>query len=347
MGAAVYTTMPVPAVTVLLPARNAEATVARAVRSLLTGTLRDIRVLAVDDGSTDGTREVLTDLAVEDARVEVLDGGGRGLVAALNLALAQATSPYVARMDADDESLPRRLEASLSALEADPTLGGVGTAVELFRDDQPVSPSLQAYASWLNGLNSADQLERERFIESPLCHPSVCLRRDALVEAGGWKDGDFPEDYALWLELLDRGYALLNLPEVLLRWRDSNERMTRTDPRYALKRFMWTKARYLTRGRGPLADGRPCTVWGAGPSGKTLTHFLHEAGARVERYVEVHPRKVGTHIHGIPVVAPQALGAPGRGHLLVCVGVRWARAEIREDLLRWGWVEGRDFTCAA
>ncbi|WP_095957529.1 glycosyltransferase [Corallococcus macrosporus] len=339
--------MPVPAVTVLLPARNAEATVARAVRSLLTGTVRDIRVLTVDDGSTDGTRRVLTDLAASDARVEVLDGRGQGLVAALNLALGQATSPYVARMDADDEALPRRLEASLDALEAEPALAGVGTAVELFRDDQPVSPSLQAYATWLNGLTTAEQLDRERFIESPLCHPSVCLRRDAVIAAGGWRDGDFPEDYALWLELLDQGFALRNLPEVLLRWRDSDGRMTRTDPRYALKRFMWMKARYLTRGRGPLADGRPCTVWGAGPSGKLLTAFLHQEGARVRRYVEVHPRKVGTHIHGIPVISPQELGAPGDGHLLVCVGVRWARAEIREDLIGWGWVEGRDFTCAA
>ncbi|WP_434345994.1 glycosyltransferase [Myxococcus virescens] len=339
--------MPVPAVTVLLPARNAEATVARAVRSLLTGTLRDLRVFAVDDGSTDGTREVLTDLAASDSRVEVLDGRGRGLVAALNLALHEATSPYVARMDADDEALPKRLEASLTALEADPGLAGVGTAVELFRDDKPVSPSLQAYATWLSGLTTAERLDRERFIESPLCHPSVCLRRDALVAAGGWQDGDFPEDYALWLELLDRGFGLRNLPEVLLRWRDSDGRMTRTDPRYAVKRFLWTKARYLTRGRGPLADGRPCTVWGAGPSGKTLTHFLHEEGVRVRRYVEVHPRKVGTRIHGIPVISPQELGAPGDGHLLVCVGVRWARAEIREDLIGRGWVEGRDFTCAA
>ena len=320
---------------------------ARAVRSLLTGTLGDLRVLAVDDGSTDGTRQVLRDLAAEDARVEVLDGGGRGLVAALNLALGHSASPFVARMDADDESLPRRLEASLAALEADPTLAGVGTAVELFRDDRPVSPSLQTYADWLNGLTSAEQLDRERFIESPLCHPSVCLRRDALVAVGGWKEGDFPEDYALWLELLDRGFALRNLPEVLFRWRDSKGRMTRTDPRYALKRFMWVKARYLTRGRGPLVDSRPCTVWGAGPTGKALTAFLHEAGARVERYVDVHPRKVGTRIHGIPVVSPQALGAPGRGHLLLCVGVRWARAEIREELRGWGWVEGRDFTCAA
>jgi glycosyltransferase involved in cell wall biosynthesis len=337
--------MPAPVVTVLLPARNAESTVALAVRSLLGGTLRDIRVLAVDDGSTDGTRRELERLAAEDGRVEVLDGAGRGLVAALQLGLSRTTSPYVARMDADDEALPRRLEASVEALEADRTLGGVGTGVEIFREDQPVSPSLQAYAAWLNGLTSAEALHRERFIESPLCHPSVCLRREALEAVGGWKHGDFPEDYALWMELLDAGHRLRNLPEVLLRWRDGTGRLTRTDPRYAVKRFTWVKARHLAS--GPLGDGRPCTVWGAGPSGLTLTRFLQERGVVVERFVDVHPRKVGTRVQGIPVVRPEALGGPGGGHLVVCVGVRWAREEIRADLASRGWVEGRDFTCAA
>jgi cellulose synthase/poly-beta-1,6-N-acetylglucosamine synthase-like glycosyltransferase len=339
--------MPLPVVTVLLPARNAESTVARAVESLLAGTLRDVRILAVDDGSTDGTRGVLEGLAARDARVEVLDGGGRGLVAALNLGLGAATSPYVARMDADDEALPRRLEASVAALDAEPHLAGVGTGVEVFREDQPVSPSFQAYATWLNGLTSAERLYRERFIESPVCHPSVCLRRDAVVAAGGWRHGDFPEDYALWLELLDRGHGMRNVAEVLLRWRDSSQRLTWTDPRYAVRRFTWTKARYLVRGRGPLADGRPCTVWGAGPSGKTLARFLREEGATVERFVEVHPRKVGTRIQDTPVVSADALGPPGQSHLLVCVGVRWAREEIRADLASRGWVEGQDFTCAA
>lgn len=337
--------MPPPVVTVLLPARNSESTVARAVESLLAGTLRELRILAVDDGSTDGTRGVLEGLAARDSRVEVLDGQGRGLVAALQLALSQATSPYVARMDADDEALPRRLEASVAALEADSHLAGVGTGVELFREDQPVSPSLQAYAAWLNGLTTTETLFRERFIESPLCHPSVCLRREPLVASGGWEHGDFPEDYALWLKLLHAGHGLRNLPEVLMRWRDSSGRLTRTDPRYDVKRFTWVKARYLAL--GPLAKGRTCTVWGAGPSGLTLTRFLREQGASVERLIDVHPRKVGTRIEGIPVVSPDKLGPPNGELMLVCVGIRWAREEIRADLTARGWVEGSDFLCAA
>ncbi|WP_245591882.1 glycosyltransferase family 2 protein [Cystobacter fuscus] len=338
--------MPPPVVTVLLPARNAERTVARAVTSLLDGTLRNIQVLAVDDGSTDGTRGVLEALAARDARVEVLDGGGHGLVAALNLALARAASPYVARMDADDESLPRRLEASVAALDADPRLGGVGTGVELFREDQPVSPSMRDYAAWLNGLTSAERLHRERFVESPICHPSVCLRREAVVAAGGWAHGDFPEDYELWLRLIDRGHGMYNLPEVLFRWRDSAERLTRTDPRYAHKRFIWVKARYLARSRE--VAGRPLTVWGTGPGGLMLTRFLLAEGARVTRFIDVHPRKVGTRIHGIPVDRPESLGAsPEDTHLIAAVGVRGIRDEIRATLGALGWIEGVHFTCAA
>jgi glycosyltransferase involved in cell wall biosynthesis len=94
--------------------------------------LAPVVTVAVDDGSTDGTRQVLQGLAARDPRVEVLDGQDRGLVAAPRLALSQATSPYVARMVADDAALPRWLEASVVALEADSRLHPrkVGTRIQ-------------------------------------------------------------------------------------------------------------------------------------------------------------------------------------------------------------------------
>jgi hypothetical protein len=335
---------PAPQVSVLLPARNAERTLERAVRSILTQTFRAFELVAVDDGSTDGTSSLLARLAREDSRVRVLRAEGKGISAALNLGLAECRAPLLARMDADDESLPQRLERSVAALEADPSLCGLGTGVELFRDDRPVSPNLQLYAKWLNGLGTKDRLFRERFIESPLCHPSVTLRTAAVREVGGWTSEPVPEDYALWLTLLDAGHALRCLPEVLFRWRDHDDRLTRTDPRYSEEAFRILKARHLVR--GPLRAGR-CRIWGAGQKGLRLARALRAEGVGVERFYEVSPHKIGQRIDGIPVSSWEELRGPGTPHLVAAVGAKGAREEIRAALVARGWTEGDDFTSVA
>ena len=186
-----------PAISVLLPVRDGAATVERAVLSVLAQTFDDLEVLAVDDGSTDETPAVLARLAAQDARVRVLRTAGVGIVGALNLALAEARAGLIARMDADDESLPERFEHSVAALRDDARLAGVGTGVEIFRDDRPPSPNFVAYGQWLSSLTTPELLFRERLVESPLCHPSVLLRREALEFSAGWL-GDFGNDAGIW-----------------------------------------------------------------------------------------------------------------------------------------------------
>jgi len=334
-----------PVVSVLLPARNAAATVERAARSILAQRLDRLELLAIDDGSTDGTGEVLRQVAASDGRVRVLQGGGRGLVEALNFGLGQAQAPYVARMDADDESLPERLSLSVAALEAEPSLGAVGTQVEIFREDRPVSPNMKKYEGWLNSLTTPERLFRERFVESPLCHPSATVRREALGAVGGWEEGPFAEDYQLWLKLLHAGYRLKAVAPVLFRWRDGEVRLTRTDPRYALERSLFLKARFLAKGLA--SERRRIAVWGAGRTGLSLTRFLRAEGVEVSLLVEVSPKKVGQRIDGIPVVAPDAPPERSAFHLVAAVGALGAREEIRAFLAQRGWVEGEDFTCAA
>jgi len=339
-----HTLASIPTVSALLPARDAEATVDAAVESVLAQTFADLELLAVDDGSTDGTAEKLVAWARRDARVRVLRTGGVGLVGALELGRREARGRYLMRMDADDESLPGRLEASVAALEADASLAGVGTAVEIFRDDRPVSPNLQAYGRWLSGLTTAERLYQERLIESPLCHPSVTLRSQALAQVGGWRDEDVPEDWELWLRLLQHGHRLRALPQVLHRWRDHDRRVTRTDARYGFDRHHRLKARHLAA----CFPDATFWVWGAGEVGRALSRALSAEGRAVARFVELHPRKVGQRSHQAEVIHPDALGGPEpKVQLLAAVGARGARAEIREALAARGWVEGRDFTCVA
>jgi hypothetical protein len=328
-------------ISVLLPVRNAADTVERAVLSVLEGTLRPDQLVAVDDGSTDGTRALLERIP----GVEVVPAQGRGLVAALQTGLSFCRAPLIARMDADDESLPRRLECCAAALESEPTLAAVGTGVELFRDDRPVSPGMRAYGEWLSSLVTPEALFRDRLVESPLCHPSVVIRRSALDEVGGWSEGPFPEDYALWLSLLERGHRLVNLPEVLFRWRDHDARATRVDPRYALGRHLELKVAHLLR--TVLRPGAHCTVWGAGPIGRRVARGLRSRGVTVERLIEVDERKLGRRVSEAPVESYRSLGAPDGAHLISAVGAKGARAEIRAYLSARGWVEGRDFTCVA
>jgi hypothetical protein len=207
-----------------------------------------------------------------------------------------------------------------------------------------MTDGLKAYESWLNGIISPEDVMRERFVESPLAHPSAMIRAEVLRTVGGYREGGWPEDYALWLELLRRGHRLANVPEVLLRWRDRPDRLTRTDPAYALDALVRLKARYLAL--GPLAGGR-CILWGAGKTGRVLMRELSRACVRVELFIDIDPAKIGRKLHGVEVVSPRELGDYRGIHLVAAVGAKGARALIRQHLVDQGWVEIQQFSCAA
>jgi glycosyltransferase involved in cell wall biosynthesis len=331
-----------PAVSVLLPVRDARGTLFACLDSLAAQTLADHEVVAVDDGSRDGSGEILTARSRGDFRLRVILGAPRGLVPALNTALAAARAPLVARMDADDESLPSRLALQKARLDTDGSLGVLGCAVRLFGAG---SEGLQAYVDWQNALLDHEAIFRDRFVEAPLVHPSVMMRTEALRALGGWREFDGPEDYDLWLRAFEAGLRFAKLEEILLSWRDSPRRLTRTDPRYAPERFQALKLAALLR--GPLAGGRAAVVWGAGRVGKSWARALRTEGHAVVAFVEVDPRKIGRTLEGAPVVDVARAGA-WRGPLhLAAVGQRGARDRIRAEASKLGLEDGRDLVAVA
>ncbi len=351
--------MPPPRVSILLPARDVAATIETACRSILDQTLRELELLVVDDGSVDGTRAVLERLAAEDAaedaaqdaagRVVILDGGGRGIDHALNLALEVARAPVIARMDGDDVSYPERLAKQLALLEAHPEVGVVGTLVRMVREGG-IGGGFAHYARWLNGTVTAEDCAREIWVESPLAHPTVMMRTRECRALGGYRDCKWPEDYDLWLRYHAAGFAITKVPEVLLDWTDRDDRTSRVDGRYHRDRFIDAKAHYLVR--GPLSQSRTAFIWGAGTIGKRLARALRADGITIPAFVDVDKNKIGVKSPGgAPVVAPEALpglraqhpGAP----VLTAVGVRGVRTLIRSRLDAAGLREGSDYFCCA
>jgi glycosyltransferase involved in cell wall biosynthesis len=335
----------VPLVSVLLPVRNASAWLAECLCSLLEQSLTDHEIVAVDDGSTDDCRAILDAAADRDVRLRVVHTAPLGLVAALNLAASLARGESLARMDADDIAHPQRLELLWRRLHEPPGVDILASRVALAGCVGDSNAGLRAYVDWTNGLLDHAAMACGRFVDAPLIHPSVMLRRAVLERLGGYRDFDGPEDYDLWLRAFERGCRFAKLDQELLTWRDSAQRLTRSDPRYAAERFSSLKLEALER--GPLAARRPIVIWGAGPIGKAWSRRLCAAGHSIVAFVEVDPRKIGQKIHSAPVVGvDDARGFSGALHL-AAVGQRGARERILSEAARLGLVDGQDFLALA
>lgn len=337
--------MSVPAISVILPVRNAAVTIARAVGSVQAQTRGDWELVVVDDGSTDGTREWLRCAAADDARIRLVEQPAHGLVPALNAGLASAHGRFIARLDADDECHPERLAAQTAWLEANPHTGLVSCLVG-YGGDRAANAGYALHVDWLNSLVTSEQIALNRFVESPLAHPSVMFRRELVERHGGYRDGDFPEDYELWLRWLDAGVVMAKVPRELLTWHDAPGRLSRTDPRYDPEAFFRVKAEYVALHLG-RSGHREVWIWGAGrPTRKRAAH-LEAHGLKIAGYIDVDAKKTGKVVAGVPVIGPEALPPPGRIFVLGYVSSRGARELIRAALAGRGYAEGRDFLMCA
>jgi glycosyltransferase involved in cell wall biosynthesis len=331
-----------PRVSVVLPAWNAAATLPACLASIERQTLPDWECIVVDDGSDDGTRAVALAVATRDPRVRVVAVPHGGIVAALTEGLRHVRAPLVARMDADDLMHRDRLHAQVSLLDREPSLAAAGCHVRLF-PRASMSPRLREYESWLNSLAGPDEVRRDAFVESPVVHPTLMMRREMCIL--GYRDCAWPEDYDLVLRALGAGLRIGMVPRRLLAWRNGPATLTRTDARYDREQITQCKAHYLAEGF--LRANRQYVLWGYGDTGRTLRQALISLDKAPSHIVERKPSRIGNIIHGAPVIPPEALPTVGRLPIVVSVARAGPRAIVRDTLAALGYEEGRDYICAA
>lgn len=334
-------------VSVVMPVRNAIETLARAIGSIQNQTFQPWELIAVDDGSDDGSYALLQRLSRFEPRLRIAKNSASGIVSALNTGIGMARGRYIARMDADDYCLPARLAAQVEFLDSHPEVGLVGSLVR-FGGDRRISAGFAVYVDWLNTLTSHDQISLNRFVESPFAHPSVMFRHELVDKFGGYKQGDFPEDYELWLRWLEMGVRMTKVSQELLIWHDSPDRLSRLDPRYRPEAFYKCKAEYLARWlTRHVEQTRKILIWGAGRETRRRAEYVTRHGVKIHGYIDIDRKKQGRSYQGRNVIGPEALPAPEEVFVLGYVSKRGARELIRARLARAGYVEGRDFLMAA
>jgi glycosyltransferase involved in cell wall biosynthesis len=181
--------------------------------SICRQTLSSLELIVIDDGSTDGTAAIAQRFARDDERVQVLRRRHAGLSAALNAGIFAARAEFIARMDADDISARDRLSKQLAYLDRNPACVALGAWVEVV-DEDGAHIGLKTFVTRHDDISAA--LLRGL---SPMAHPTIVARRDALLAAGGYDARRYPsEDLDLWFRLAEKG-ELANLGEVLLQYR--------------------------------------------------------------------------------------------------------------------------------
>ncbi len=242
-----------PLVSVLLPVWNSLPHLDAALASLERQTFRDFEVVAVDDGSTDGSADRLERLAARWRWLRPVLAPHRGLPITLAAAHAAASGALLARHDADDLSHRERLATQVEHLAAHASDALVGSRFRLFPSGA-ASPALRRWARWHNGLLDHDAIAHESLVDSTLLHGTALFRREWIERAGGWREDGGPEDVDLNLRLLRAGARFVKLPRTLYLWRQHDRNATRCDPRYGREPFARLKLEALLEF---VRDGAP------------------------------------------------------------------------------------------
>jgi len=328
-----------PEVSVILPFYNAGKTLVAAVESILQQTFTNFELLLIDNNSTDTSKSIARKFAEKDHRIHLLSEEKQGVAHAMNCGLENARGRFVARMDADDISMPERLEKQVHFLKNNLEIGLVGSEVKYIAHEKNTA-GFNRFVKWVNSFHSPEEIDFNRFVEIPVVNPTVLFRRELYEKLGGCFQGNFPEDYEMQLRYLEAGVKMAKLPEPLLEWHDTSTRLTRTDDRYSTEAFSRTKAVYFKKWSEKQNRFHPdIWVWGAGRKTRQRAKLLEKEGLKIQGFIDIvkgkTTEKETLHFTEIP--------DPGRLFIIPMVTKRGAREQIKSYLSGAAYEEGKDF----
>lgn len=255
-----------PTISVILPVYNGEKYLRSAVESILTQTYPDFELILINDGSTDGSGEILD--SFQDERIRRIDHShNQGLISSLNEGITLAGGEYLARMDADDISLPARFERQLAYLQAHPRVGVLGNQVRFL--DEKLDETVWEY----HYPSGHSEIAWKMMFMNIIPHPAVMLRRDILPQ-GLVYDPDYPtaEDYELWTRLIFKT-EFANLDEVLLHYRRHAETVSEQKKLIQLETTLRIRRQYISAAAGiELSNEQMLLLFQCPPYDRGLSH---------------------------------------------------------------------------
>ena len=267
-----------PLVSVLIPVKNAAEWLDDCLNSLKNQSFGDWECLLLDDESTDGSREIITNRLQNESRFRVVPATGTGLIQANRDLLKAATGRYVTRMDADDLMPPNRLKSMVELLNCADKNTIVTGKVQFFPETE-CGPGTQFYEQWLNRRCELNDHWQHIWRECVIPSPCWLMRTEELRSVGGFDGAVYPEDYDMALRLYFAGFAVQSVNEVCHLWRQHSRRYSKNSQNYNAEQFMRLKWNYWKK-RHAVA-GEPICILGTMDKGKLLKRMAEVDGFEV------------------------------------------------------------------
>jgi len=328
--------------TVVLPFFNAECTLENAIKSVLNQTFTRFYFVLVNNNSTDKSVEIVKKYASKDKRIILLNETKQGVTFASNKGMQYAKTEYIARTDADDILHKSKLEKQINFLEKNKEIDVVGTRVNYIGNTK--NTGFKTFVDISNTKITSEEIELNRFVELQIINPTIMFRKSIAEKYGYYKNGDFPEDYEMFLRWLDNGVKFYKLEDYLLDWHDSDTRLTRTDKRYTFDAFYRTKTPYLAKYLAKNNKYHPkIAIWGAGRLSRKRANLLLNYGIEITLYIDIDKNKTKkpNTIHYSKISEKDNL------FILSYVSNRGAKDKIKQFLLEKGFIEGKSFLLIA
>jgi glycosyltransferase involved in cell wall biosynthesis len=279
-----------PRVSVVMPALNAERTIAESLESLAKQTFTDFEVVVVDDGSSDRTAEIASGFAGRVQVRVIRHESPLGVARSINDGLAATDSELVARLDSDDLALPNRFERQVGWMDGQPSVGVCGSHMTMFEEGSE-QRSVLAHPTLSSEIRTA-LVQR-----CAIAHPSVVFRRAVIDRVGNYDERfDFAEDYELWCRASLLGVQFANVPEPLTLYRRHPGQVGKRKAQIQFERDLQIKDRYMSAWLGGDAVGFTphfLSLQTQFPSKEVAIAVFNEVSAVLVRLAKVLPDGAG------------------------------------------------------
>lgn len=311
-------------VSIIMPVKNTSMYLKECLDSIRNQTNKNWELLAVDDGSTDDSFQVLTAYSIKDKRIKVFKNNGNGIISALQLGYSKSLGQFITRMDSDDIMATEKLSEMTNQL-IENGIGNIALGLVNYFSENGIGEGFSKYEQWLNGLISKGESFNEIYKECVIPSPCWMMYREDFEKCGGFNSEIYPEDYDLAFRFYENKLKCIPSEKVLHHWRDYSTRTSRTHEHYADSSFIEIKLHHFLK--LDYDANKPLVVWGAGKKGKLTAELLMKKNIHFY-WICDNPKKIGKDIYNQKLLSFTALENIENSQSIITVASPQAQKEI-------------------